>query len=274
MKRGFGALKKLAARVGVRELARRTGYAESTIRKALSTGAPSPKLAEKAVQAKARSDAARKAARARSAPKKALENFTKRLGISETARRLGTTKTSVEVALSTGRLPKALSERALAAKARSDRAKKAAATRAAKRTKLPDKLRDKARELGKALGLPVKTITRYIERGGAPKPVIDAAIQFATSGNAYPLEWKHGRRQKLERDELGRFENALKKFVQATRTGTSEEINMRYQLWRHQKNIVRSMLTPEAWRKLVEQMGEKLGLADVGSFSVERFIRS
>jgi uncharacterized protein YjeT (DUF2065 family) len=34
------------------------------------------------------------------------------------------------------------------------------------------------------------------------------------------------------------------------------------------------MLTPEAWRKLVEQMGEKLGLADVGSFSVERFIRS
>jgi hypothetical protein len=274
MKRGLDALKKLAARVGVRELARRTGYAESTIRKALSTGAPSPKLAEKALAAKVRSDGALKAARTRSAPKKALENFTKRLGISETARRLGTTKTSVEVALSTGRLPKTLSERVLAAKARSDRAKRAAATRGAKRTKLPDKLRDKAHELGKALGLPHKTITRYIERGGAPKPVIDAAIQFTTTGKAYPLEWNHGRRQKLEPNEIARFERALKKFVEATRTGTSEEINMRYQLWRHQKNIVRSMLMPEAWRKLVERIGRKLGLADVGSFSVERFVRS
>lgn len=204
-----------------------------------------------------------------------LRALVKEHGVGEVARRTGYSERAIKASAKKGKVSAKLGTELRAAEERSERARRAAKTREKRKTRLSEEARKiPTKELAKKLRIPAAKIETYKTRGGAPKKVRDAAIQVARKQDVYALEWKSGRRRSLPREEEAKLEKALRAFVRATKKGDPDEIKRTFRAWRRAKVPARRGLTSQAWDGLIERIGKRAGLTDVGAFSRERFKRS
>lgn len=204
-----------------------------------------------------------------------LRELVSRVGAKEAARRTGYSERTIKKAAKRGKVSPRLRESLREAEERSARARRAAKTRERKKTRLPEEARKvDTKVLAKKLKLPAAKIETYKSKGGAPKKIRDAAIQVARGQDVYALEWKAGRGRSLSKEDEAKLEKTLRAFVRATKKGDPDEIKKTFRAWRRAKVPARRGLTAQAWDALIEKIGRRAGLSDVGTFSRERFKRS
>jgi hypothetical protein len=218
----------------------------------------------------------RRAKKSAPRPKAILRRLVEKLGTQEIARRTGYRPATIARAVQkSAKISSALASAARAAEERSVRAAAAAKTRALKKTRLPESIAKKhsPEKLAHMLGRSERSVRRWIARGGAPKTVLDAALQIAAGSRPYDEHWEHGQKTAISKAKEEELEMMLRRFVNATRMAPSL-VQETYRDWRRAKLAIRKTLTRAAWSRLIEKLGKKLGLPDVGAFSIERFKKS
>lgn len=204
---------------------------------------------------------------------RALERLLRDLDLREVSRRTGISQKKLRGA--------SFSEREAAeiqaAERRREAAIRAAETRKAHRTRIPEDVRKSftPSELAERLGRPERQVKKWVTRGGAPKDVLDAAAELSEGrARPYPLDWEHGRGRAVPREIYGDLSSKLWAFSEAVRGGNADEIKTAFRAWRRVKIPARRSMSRETWSRTIEEIAQKLGIPDVGTFSAERFKRS
>jgi hypothetical protein len=206
-----------------------------------------------------------------------LRDLLAKHGAKEIARRTGYSERAIKSAAKTGKPSARMREEIRATAERSKRARKGAKTREKKKTRIPVETTERytPKKIAEKLGKTEREVRAWIERGGTPKRVLDAAKQLGEGqASPYPLKWEAGRRTSYTIPEYEKLEAKLAAFVTATKIGDGEEIKRTYRAWRRAKVPLRRALTADMWDDMIERIGLALDLPDVGIFSRERFKRS
>lgn len=228
-----------------------------------------------------------------------LRKLADALGLAELARRSGYSKATIQRAASSGKLSEPLREEIRAVEERRVAARARARKKELAKTRIPAELETDPKALAKALRVTERTARKWISVGGAPTEALDAAMQLADTGRAYP-EPEHGRREGLSDEERGKIERAMTRMVEATRQGKASpdledeflawkkekpkerkkvsqltwEIQRAARAWRRTKIPIRRKVAANVWRELISDIGKKLDLPEWGVFSVPRFVKS
>jgi hypothetical protein len=206
-----------------------------------------------------------------------LRELLRELGAGELARRTGYSEGTLKRAGREGKLSEGVQDAVRGSYERREAAKRGAETRELGKSRIPEKLaRDiPLPELARKLDRSEKTVKRWVERGGAPPAVLDAARELAAGrARVYPLDWEHGETRALPAEDRERLSRTLRDFLEAKRTGNHEDIASAFRAWRRAKVPIRRRLSRAAWEELVDDLGAELDLPDVGTFSKERFKKS
>lgn len=196
-----------------------------------------------------------------------LRAFVEKVGLEEAARRTGLS----ERTLSRAKLSDRARAELEAAAERSARASHAAKERNLRRTRITEDV--SAKELARAAGVSEKTAEKWKERGGAPAGARDAAKQIVKGETPYrEPEAGKGRIAAADRDLL---EAKMRDFVEAVRTRAGKDaIASAYRAFRRVKVRVRREASRSEWSSVIETIGSRLKLPDVGVFSKQRFRKS